>query len=163
MADPLDRGRYVHSTEEFGSGGRTHVVIPVDPSEVEAVADYCDFCYAPGPIPSTVVCEPFAMDVYVPSTNADGTPGMARSYQNYSSLWAACEPCATLIRRRRWSALTKRVINAMEGRHSLRSKPEREFLRRGIGELYARVEAHFVTVRKAKFSDHLEQTYIRES
>lgn len=150
--------RYVHQAEEWGT--RTHVVVPVDPSEVEQIADHCDFCYAgPGVIPWTVVTKPFTVEVYVPDEAPDGSPTFNRSVANYSSLWAACNDCATLIRRKRWSQLTSRVFREYEKRNASKTRDARTFLKEGLKVLYDRVEMNFVTVRASDPSDHITQTH----
>ena len=136
-------GRWVHGREEFGK--RTHVVVPVTFMEISEVAGHCDFCFAESPAWS-VVCEPFTLTT--------GVAGQGETEQNFSSLWAACDECADLVRRRRWSALVTRVLDAFEKRHDHR-------LPRGIHKnylkvLYSRVEANFLTIRQSSDADFVD-------
>ncbi len=129
-------GRYCHADEEYGK--RTHVVVPLDPSEI-TITPACDFCFKQNLTTEddwTVVCEPFVIDV---------GPGLT---QNMSSLWAACTDCKVLIERGRWSQLVKRVLDAMEERSPSRSRRDRTQAKKAIEALYERVSIHVVAIRR---------------
>lgn len=150
-------GRYVHAREEFGQ--RTHVVLPVDPSEVSEISNRCDFCFADGTMNWSVITHPFKTEHIV--INDSGRP---ESYvQNYSSIWAACDDCADLIRRRRYSALVNRVLDAYQQREKFTGGPARTILKSSLKHLYALVEIHFVAVRPASPKDHTDQIHVPDS
>jgi hypothetical protein len=105
--------------QEFGHirpSLKDHVVVPVDPGDVE-VNGHCDFCDVPEPT-EVVVADTFIT-------------GLSRSVGN----WAACEECAELVRRRRWSQLVTRV-RGMIG-HSAATIPRSLLLR-----YYEDLDAH---------------------
>jgi hypothetical protein len=152
-SDPEDAGRYVHAREEF-MGPRTHVAIPVEPDEVSGIAKLCDFCYADTDVNWTVVTHPFTMTTVV---LADPT---LEQGQSFSALWAACEECADLVRRKRWSALRSRALESVISRHPGWDAPgPRRFQKALILALYSRVEANYVTVRESAFSDYADDSH----
>lgn len=143
--DGVSNGRYVHAREEYGQ--RTHVVIPVDPSEVESVSYMCDFCFAEDAVNWTVVTHPFVIE-----TRVAGESGLA---QNFSSLWAACDECADLIKRKRFGALVSRVAKIQFAKRPLPPQGK-SVVKTWLNVLYSRVEAEFVTIRPTSVSDAYE-------
>lgn len=135
-------GRYAHMFEEFGK--RTHVAVPVDPDEVTDIAPFCDFCHSKEGVNWTVVTHPFTINMVLPDQEVQ---------QNYSALWAACEQCATLVRRRRFKALVTRVANEAVKKRPLTTPAHYRVLKQNIGILYAAVEANFVALREISKDD----------
>lgn len=105
-----------------------HLAVPVPATTLEAKTR-CDFC-GENEIPRsevwTVPAETFEMPMV-------GVPGERRRMSVGD--WAACETCANLVARKRWSQLISRVI----GQHRQgREKVERAWVERA----YTRLAVH---------------------
>jgi hypothetical protein len=88
-------GRWLYDHEPIDSPA-DHPAIPVEANQVEA-RGRCDFCGDDNPqwmIPAR-------------SFRMDGLPSVS------NGAWAACDRCATLIRRDQWSALRQRSLDVM--------------------------------------------------
>lgn len=100
--------------------GDDHPVVPVPWDQVR-VRPLCDFCRGE-PVTHEVPAASFLLPI---SGGSDGD-------------WAACTPCANLIRRNRWGPLTHRVRESMEARHGPMA-PEMVTI---LNVTYARLRIH---------------------
>ena len=104
-----------------------HPAVPVEPGEVHT-ALRCDFCLAEHPgweIPAR------AFDYAgAPDAGSDGD-------------WSACDICAELVRRHRWTALRQRAVAAFVQRHPL-PVADTGPVGRALGRLYRQLRENML-------------------
>jgi len=104
-----------------------HPAVPVAPADVHA-ALRCDFCLADDP----------RWDIPARTFVYDGAPGAGSDGD-----WAACDACAELIRRHRWTMLRQRAVAAFVDRHGLAPEQEQR-MGRALGRLYRQLRANML-------------------
>lgn len=128
---PLEHAVDRPTGEELGwlharpSTAADHIVVPVDADQLPVIEQRCDFCDAQ-PVTDAVLCTSFVMPLPGPPQKSIGH-------------WAACTPCAELVRRRRWSQLVTRS-------RQLNPEVMGDMPRKLAEDLFGAVERHMVEV-----------------
>lgn len=129
---PSPDDEWIHVQELVGEAD--HVAIPVDYDAVP-INVKCDFCHqAVG----------FGQDWTVPATDFEMPmpPGAPTGHVSLGN-WGACDECASLIRRKRWTQLINRALDAFqEGERRPVSPAIRQALRRHLTLAYSLLERH---------------------